>query len=348
MVIKVLIVDDSLVARSKLTQMINTQADLEVVGCAADPLKAREMINLLQPDVLTLDVDMPNMDGLDFLERLMRLHPMPVLMISSSTVTGTEIMQRAIKLGASDCLPKPKLVSSESINEYTNLLSEKIRSAFYSAIHKIKPVSRLPLLNNKTASQRKVILIGASTGGTEAIKDFLIQLPMDCPGILIVQHLPEGFTHSFAQRMDHLCKIKVSEATDDEQVLSGHAYIAPGHSHLLLVRRGGNYFCKLDQGPAVNRHRPSVDVLFSSAAQHAGAYAIGVILTGMGKDGAAGMLKMRESGSFNIAQDEASCIVFGMPRSALLVGAVHQMAALDQLASIALSQLRKPVAERPF
>lgn len=346
MPIKVLIVDDSVVARAKLTEMIQSQPDLEVVGCAADPIRARDMIKQLQPDVLTLDVDMPNMDGLDFLERLMRLHPMPVLMISSSTQSGTDITQCALKLGAADCLPKPRLVDAESISAYTDLLCGKIRLAFNTGSKIKKPASPLPPINHASASQGKVIVIGASTGGTEAIKEFLMQLPLDCPGVLIAQHLPEGFTHSFAQRMDNLCKIKVSEATDGEPVLPGHAYIAPGHSHLLLVRRAGAYFCKLDQGPAVNRHRPSVDVLFDSAALHAGAQALGVILTGMGKDGAAGMLKMREAGAFNVAQDEASCIVFGMPRAAMLLGAVHQMAPLDQLATLVLSQLRKPAVER--
>jgi len=342
MSIKVLIVDDSVVARAKLTEMIQSQPDLEVVGCAADPIRAREMIKQLQPDVLTLDVDMPKMDGLDFLERLMRLHPMPVLMISSLTQSGTDITQCALKLGAADCLPKPRLVDAESIALYTDLLCRKIRLAFHAGNKLIKPVSPLPPINNSSASQGKVIVIGASTGGTEAIKEFLMALPLDCPGVLIAQHLPEGFTHSFAQRMDNLCKIKVSEATDGEPVLPGHAYIAPGHSHLLLVRRDGAYFCKLDHGPAVNRHRPSVDVLFDSAALQAGAQALGVILTGMGKDGAAGMLKMRQAGAFNVAQDEESCIVFGMPRAAMLLGAVHQMVPLDQLATMVLGQLRKP------
>jgi len=326
--------------------MIKSQPDLEVVGCAADPIRARDMIKQLKPDVLTLDVDMPNMDGLDFLERLMRLHPMPVLMISSSTKSGTDITQCALKLGAADCLPKPRLVDAESISAYTELLCRKIRLAFNAGIKLKKPASPLPPINHSSASQGKVILIGASTGGTEAIKEFLMQLPLDCPGVLIAQHLPEGFTLSFAQRMDNLCKIKVLEATDGEPVLPGHAYIAPGHSHLLLVRRAGAYFCKLDQGPAVNRHRPSVDVLFDSAALHAGDQALGVILTGMGKDGAAGMLKMREAGAFNVAQDEASCIVFGMPRAAMLLGAVQQMAPLDQLATMVLDQLRKPVLVR--
>jgi two-component system chemotaxis response regulator CheB len=346
MPIKVLIVDDSVIARAKLTEMIQSQPDLVVVGCAADPIRAREMIKQLQPDVLTLDVNMPKMDGLDFLERLMRLHPMPVLMISSSTQSGTDITQSALKLGAADCLPKPRLVDAKSISDYTKLLCKKIRLAFHTS-NKLKvTASPLPLINHALASQGKVIVIGASTGGTEAIKEFLMQLPLDCPGVLIAQHLPEGFTHSFAQRMDNICQIKVSEATDGEPVLPGHAYIAPGHSHLLLAHHDGAYFCKLDQGPAVNRHRPSVDVLFTSAALQAGAQALGVILTGMGKDGAAGMLKMREAGAFNVAQDEASCIVFGMPRAAMLLGAVHQMAPLNQLAAMVLGQLRRPVLER--
>ena len=346
MSINVLIIDDSMVARAKLSEMIQSQADLAVVGCAADPIQARDMIKLLKPDVLTLDVDMPKMDGLDFLERLMRLHPMPVVMISSSIAKGAEIARRALDLGAFDCLPKPKLVDENSINAYTELLSSKIRSAFHAGVGSRKSGGPSLPLNQSKTSHDKVIVIGASTGGTEAIKEFLLQMPMDCPGVLIAQHLPEGFTHSFAQRMHSICEIMVTEATDGEQIFPGHAYIAPGHSHLRLVRRGEDYFCKLDQGPPVNRHRPSVDILFASAAEQAGANAFGVILTGMGKDGAAGLLKMREAGAFNVAQDEATCIVFGMPRAAMMLGAVHQMAALDRLPAIVLSQLRKSVSER--
>jgi two-component system chemotaxis response regulator CheB len=337
--IKVLIVDDSALIRGVMREIINSQPDMEVVGVAPDPLVARELIKQTNPDVLTLDVEMPKMDGLDFLERLMRLRPMPVVMVSSLTERGSEITMRALELGAVDFVTKPKMSIQSGMLEYADLIAEKIRIA---ARARIKPRTlsqaqdqaagvTLPSLRNPLTSSEKLIIIGASTGGTEAIKDFLIQLPPDCPGILITQHMPEGFTRSFANRLDKLCRISVKEAEGGERVLPGHAYLAPGHSHLLLVRSGANYMTKLDQGPPVNRHRPSVDVLFRSAAANAGKNAVGVILTGMGKDGAAGMLEMKEAGAYNLAQDEASCVVFGMPKEAIAIGATHDVAALHEL-----------------
>lgn len=344
MTIKVLIVDDSALIRSVMSEIVNSQPDMEVVGVAPDPLVARELIKRTNPDVLTLDVEMPKMDGLDFLEKLMRLRPMPVLMVSSLTERGSEITMRALELGAIDFVTKPKLSIQTGMREYAELISDKIRAASRA---RIRPRSVqqgpqapvLPALRSPLTSSEKLIIIGASTGGTEAIREFLMQMPSDCPGILIAQHMPEGFTSSFARRLDSLCRISVSEAVGGERVLPGHAYIAPGHSHLLLVRSGANYVTRIEQTPPVNRHRPSVDVLFRSAAEAAGKNAVGVILTGMGKDGAAGMLEMRAAGAHNFAQDEASCVVFGMPREAIALGAAHEVAPLTALPGMVLGHL---------
>jgi len=337
MKIKVLIVDDSALIRSVMKEIINSQPDMDVVGVAPDPLVARDLIKQTNPDVLTLDVEMPKMDGLEFLEKLMRLRPMPVVMVSSLTERGSDITMRALELGAVDFVTKPKLDIQSGMREYSDLIAEKIRTAARANIKPRTPAqnaaaaTRLESVRNAFSTSEKLIIIGASTGGTEAIKDFLIQLPPDSPGILITQHMPAGFTHSFANRLDKLCRISVKESEGDERVLPGHAYLAPGHSHLLLVRSGANYMTKLDQGPPVNRHRPSVDVLFSSAAVAAGKNAVGVILTGMGKDGAAGMLEMKKAGAYNLAQDEASCVVFGMPKEAIAVGATDEVAPLLEL-----------------
>lgn len=343
---KVLIVDDSALIRTLMTEIINSQPDMEVVGAAPDPLVARDLIKQRNPDVLTLDVEMPKMDGLDFLERLMRLRPMPVVMVSTLTERGSDITMRALELGAVDFVTKPKMSIQSGMLDNTELITEKIRTAARARIRPAAPRvastgtdGPLPLLRNPLTSSEKLIIIGASTGGTEAIKEFLLQMPSDCPGILITQHMPEGFTRSFAKRLDSLCKISVCEAAGGERVLPGHAYIAPGHSHLLLARSGANYVTQLDQGPPVNRHRPAVDVLFRSAAQCAGKNAVGVILTGMGKDGAQGMLEMKEAGAYNFAQDEASCVVFGMPREAVAVGAAHEVAGLSELPARVLNYL---------
>ncbi|MBC7413360.1 MAG: chemotaxis response regulator protein-glutamate methylesterase [Herminiimonas sp.] len=349
MKIKVLIVDDSALIRSVMKEIISSQPDMEVVGMAPDPIVARDLIKQTNPDVLTLDVEMPRMDGLDFLEKLMRLRPMPVLMVSSLTERGSEITLRALELGAVDFVTKPKISIESGMLDYTEMIADKIRAA---AKARIKPrqivaagdarsgvAGPLPPLRNPLTSSEKLIMIGASTGGTEAIKDFLMQMPSDCPGILITQHMPEGFTRSFAKRLDSLCKISVIESEGGERILPGHAYIAPGHSHLQLVRSGANYVTQIDTGPAVNRHRPSVDVLFHSAAAAAGKNAVGVILTGMGKDGAVGMLAMKNAGAHTFAQDEASCVVFGMPREAIAIGAADEVGALHALPGMVLGYL---------
>lgn len=343
MTIKVLIVDDSALIRSVMSEIVNSQPDMEVVATAPDPLVARELIKRHNPDVLTLDVEMPKMDGLDFLEKLMRLRPMPVLMVSSLTERGSEITMRALELGAVDFVTKPKISIQTGMREYTELIADKIRAAARARIKRMvpgaSPAPQLSALRSPLVSSEKLIIIGASTGGTEAIREFLMQMPSDCPGILIAQHMPEGFTSSFAKRLDSLCKISVTESQGNERVLPGHAYIAPGHSHLLLTRSGANYMTKIEQSPPVNRHRPSVDVLFRSVAEAAGKNAVGVILTGMGKDGAAGMLDMRNAGAHNFAQDEASCVVFGMPREAIALGAAHEVGSLQALPRMVLEHL---------
>lgn len=341
---KVLVIDDSALIRSLLTEIINSQPDMTVVGAAPDPLIARDMIKQTNPDVLTLDVEMPKMDGLDFLERLMRLRPMPVVMVSTLTERGSEITMRALELGATDFVTKPKMSITEGMREYTEVITDKIRAA---AQAKVSSIARAPIgntgtpqaLRNPLMSSEKLLIIGASTGGTEAIKAFLMQMPSDCPGILITQHMPAGFTKSFANRLNSLCQIAVAEAQGGERVLPGHAYIAPGDKHLLLARSGANYVTQLSDDAPVNRHKPSVDVLFDSAASYAGKNAIGVILTGMGKDGAAGMARMAKAGAYNFAQNEESCVVYGMPKEAVAHGGVHEVAHLNDLPKLVLGYL---------
>ena len=346
--IRVLVVDDSALIRKLLTDIVDGEPDMQVVGAAPDPLVAREMIRERDPDVLTLDVEMPRMDGLDFLEKLMRLRPMPVVMVSTLTEKGSEAALKALELGAVDFVAKPKVGISGGMLEYATEITEKIRAAAQARVRRRPPGAIAPRLSadavlpavaNRIASTEKLIIIGASTGGTEAIKDVLVQMPPDCPGILVTQHMPEAFTKSFAERLDKLSRIAVKEAAHGERVLPGHAYIAPGHSHLLLKRSGANYVTELSQAPPVNRHRPSVDVLFRSAANYAGSNAVGVILTGMGKDGAAGMLEMKNAGACTFAQDEATCVVFGMPKEAIALGGVDEVVPLHDIARHALASL---------
>ena len=353
MKIKVLVVDDSALIRNILKEIINEQPDMIVVGAAPDPLIAREMIRSLNPDVLTLDIEMPNMNGLSFLKRLMRVKPMPVVMLSSHTQEGSDIAFRALAMGAVDFVGKP-VAGETTDDDYAQLIVEKIRGA-YAARDKIQPLdinravdadAVLPMLRSVEATQSRVIVIGASTGGAEALKDILVAVPEDCPPILIAQHMPGTFTKLFAKRLDGLCKITVKEAEDNEPVLPGHAYVAPGGFHLRLERFGARgYGIKIGSDAAVNLHRPSVDVLFNSAAESAGADAIGVILTGMGKDGAQGLLAMRRQGAFTLAQDEASCIVFGMPKEAIDIGAAEMVAPLNLIARCIMSNLAGVGAE---
>ena len=340
--IKVLVIDDSALIRSVMKEIINRENDMECVGAAPDPLVAREMIKSLNPDMLTLDVEMPNMDGLDFLERLMRLRPMPVLMVSTLTELGSDITFRALELGAVDFIAKPKMDIARGMEEYADEITDKIRVVAQARVNKIAvlPVIEkkfsadiiLPSVARRFSSTEKLVAIGASTGGTEALREVLSKLPADSPGVLVAQHMPEHFTKSFADRLNTMCKISVKEAEHNERILPGHAYIAPGNSHLVIGRSGANYVVKLDQGPPVNRHRPSVDVLFRSAANIAGANAVGVILTGMGKDGVQGLLEMKQAGSHTIAQDEETCIVFGMPKEAIAAGGVCEILPLQNIA----------------
>lgn len=348
--ITVLCVDDSALIRQVMSEIINSQPDMQVVGTAPDPLIARDMIKALNPDVLTLDVEMPRMDGLDFLEKLMRLRPMPVVMVSSLTERGSEIAMRALGLGAVDFVTKPKIGMRDGLLHYADDIGDKIRAA---SCARLRPApARRPgaeaapaaageaPLAKPFVSTEKLIAIGASTGGTEAIREVLQPLPADCPGIMIAQHMPPGFTKSFAQRLDGMCRIHVKEAEHGERVLPGYAYIAPGGYHLALGRSGANYVAHLTQDDAVNRHRPSVDVLFDSVARNAGVNAIGVLLTGMGKDGAAGLLRMRNAGAHTFAQDEASCVVFGMPREAIELGGAAEVRPLNDMARSVLAHLR--------
>jgi two-component system chemotaxis response regulator CheB len=343
--IKVLIVDDSALVRRMLTEMLSSDPSIMVLGAAHDAYDAREKIKALNPDVLTLDVEMPRMDGLTFLRNLMRLRPMPVIMVSSLTDRGAEVTLDALSIGAFDYLSKPKIDLAATLGDYKDELIAKVKAAASARLRSpsASAAATADVVLAKRAPQRqlrtteRIIAIGASTGGTEAIKDVLIHLPPDTPGIVITQHIPKLFSGAFARRMDSVCQLSVCEAEDRQQVLRGHAYIAPGDKHLRLVRDGARYVCRLDEGPPVNRHKPSVDVLFRSVAQEAGRNAIGVILTGMGKDGAVGLKEMRDAGSRTIAQDEATSIVWGMPGEAVAVGAAADVLPLGEIYSRVLA-----------
>jgi two-component system chemotaxis response regulator CheB len=340
---KVLIVDDSALMRQLLTNILSSDPELVVVGTAGDPFIAREKIIALKPDVLTLDIEMPRMDGLTFLEKLMRGHPMPVIMISSLTSKGADTTLRALSLGAIDYISKPKLDVSNGTIEQADEIIARVKAAARarvrcSCVTTIPPVA----LAGKTyqfSATHKVVAIGASTGGTEALKELLSPLPADFPGIVIVQHMPETFTHQFAARLDSLCKIRVKEAQDGDRILPGHALLSPGGHHMAVVRRGMEYAVHVYRGEVVNRHMPSVDVLFSSCAHSLGRNVIGVMLTGMGGDGSRGMLEMKQADAFNIAQDESTSVVFGMPREAIRIGAVDQVLPLNQIPGILLQRL---------
>ena len=344
--IRILVVDDSALMREILQEILSRDPELEVVGTASDPFQAREKILRLNPDVLTLDVEMPRMDGLSFLEKLMRAHPMPVVMVSSLTEKGCETAVRALELGAIDCVAKPHLDVRAGTMEQADEIVGKVKAAARAQLHRRSraaaaasqasvsgaPATR-PALFNAT---NKVAAIGASTGGTEALVQVLTSLPADAPGMVIVQHMPAGFTRAFAQRLDSLCRIRVKEAQDGDPVLTGHALIAPGSFQMVLVRSGATSHVRVFPGEPVNHHRPSVDVLFDSCADQLGANAVGVIMTGMGADGARGLLAMREAGAHTIAQNEATCVVFGMPGEAIALGAAEEIKPLNEIASALL------------
>ena len=370
---RVVVVDDSALVRGLLAEIINRQPDMECVGAASDPLVAREMIRNLNPDVITLDVEMPRMDGIDFLSKLMRLRPMPVVMVSTLTERGAEVTLRALELGAIDFVAKPKIGVADGLRQLAEDITDKVRTAALAQVRRLPPAAVAPVgsspggsivstatpgaqttgahLPRQAApvaalgrlSTEKIIFIGASTGGTEATKAVLMNLPADCPAVVITQHMPPGFTKSYAARLDSLCRIRVKEAVDGDRILPGHAYIAPGGFHLSVERSGANYVARVRDGEPVNRHKPSVEVLFDSAAAVVGPNALGVMLTGMGADGARAMKTMRDAGSWNVCQDEATCVVFGMPREAIAHGAAHEVLPLQRIAPTLLDHLKRTV-----
>lgn len=349
--IKVLIVDDSALIRALLKEIINQADDMEVVAVASDPMIARDKIRALQPDVITLDIEMPNMDGLEFLEKLMRLHPLPVIMVSTHTSEGSAPTLRALELGAVDFIAKPKVDIQNKLEAYAQLITDKIRIAAQANVNPLhatsnnktaQPIKKIDLkIKQKTQNNHKLIVIGASTGGTGAIKEILIKMPFDCPPILVVQHMPEGFTKSYAARLDSLCNIVVNEAVHGQIIEPGHAYLAPGGSHFSIIGLSKNYVCQISNDEALNYHRPSVDVLFNSVAALVKNNAIGIILTGMGKDGAAGLKLLHDQGCKTYAQDKASCVVFGMPKEAIERGATDEVLPLDEIAERILDMISK-------
>jgi len=347
--IRVLVVDDSALVRSLLRQIIDRQSDMVCIGTASDPLIARNMIRELDPDVVTLDVEMPRMDGLEFLRRLMRLRPTPVIMISTLTEHGAEAALRALELGAVDYVAKPRADVAGGFNAIAALIVEKLRVAAGARVS--RSVADNPMAASTTAvrpavaatkmtASSKLIAIGASTGGTEAIREILVRLPADFPAIVITQHMPAGFTTTFAARLDSLCAIRVKEASHGETILRGHAYIAPGGLQFYVKPSARGYVACVEDAPPVNRHKPSVEVLFQSIARVAGpSSAIGIMLTGMGDDGARAMLEMKQAGAYNFVQDEASCVVFGMPREAILAGAADEVLPLADIAEALIAHV---------
>ena len=352
--ITVLIVDDSALVRKLLTELLNSDPEIEVVGTAIDPFQARDKIKELNPDMLTLDVEMPRMDGVTFLKNLMRLHPKPVVMISTLTEQGAQVTLDALEYGAVDFVTKPKLDLSNTMADYAQEIIAKVKTAAKVNVHALAHEPPPQVVEKLTAdavlpankkipkhlkTTEKIIAIGASTGGTEAIKEVLKRLPADSPGVVIAQHIPAAFSGPFAMRVNSICAMEVCEARDGQQILPGHVYIAPGDKHLMIERSGARFYCVLNDGPPVSRHKPSVDVLFRSVAQNVGANAIGVMLTGMGDDGANGMLEMKEAGARNLVQDEKTSVVWGMPGVAVKLGAAELQVPLTKIANKVLDLL---------
>ncbi len=343
--IRVLIVDDSAVVRQALTDILTSDPQIEILATASDPFIAAQKIREVVPDVITLDVEMPRMDGITFLQKIMSQHPVPVVMCSSLTEKGSETALKALEYGAVEIIQKPKLGVKQFLDESKVIICDTVKAAAQARVKRITPGTRQvapkltadavlsrPTGNAMIQTTEKVVMVGASTGGTEALKVFLEAMPLDAPGIVIVQHMPEHFTRSFAARLDKICRISVKEAENNDTVVRGRALIAPGNAHALLKRSGARYFVEIKEGPLVSRHRPSVDVLFRSAARYAGKNAVGVIMTGMGDDGAKGLLEMKEAGAVTIAQDEQSCVVYGMPKEAVKLGAADRVLSLEQIA----------------
>lgn len=354
--IKVLIVDDSALVRQTLAEIISSDPELEVIGVASDPYFAAKKIADEVPDVITLDVEMPRMDGLTFLRKIMSQHPIPVLIISSLTDRATDMGLRALEYGAVDIITKPQVGTKAFIEESSIRICDAVKAVATSRVRRRKILDTPPVVQPKFSADavisisknapmsitttEKVIAVGASTGGTEALVELLRNMPVDCPGIVIVQHMPEKFTTSFANRLDQICKINVKEAQNNDTVLPGQALIAPGNYHTLLKRSGARYYVEVIEGELVNRHRPSVDVLFRSTAKFAGANALGIIMTGMGDDGAKGLLEMKQAGAYTFAQDEKSCIVFGMPREAIKLGAADEVLPLTEIAPAVIKRAK--------
>ena len=343
MTVRLLIVDDSAVVRQTLERELGSDPEIEIVGTATDPYVARDKIVALKPDVITLDIEMPRMDGLSFLRKLMKYYPIPVVIVSSLAGKGSQIAVDAVEAGAVEVMCKPG--AAYSIGEVAIELRSKVKAAarvnMERLLGQLKSQPQAPVTTKAlSATTNKVIVLGASTGGTRAIEHLLREFPQNAPGTVIVQHMPAGFTLSFSQRLNECCAVEVKEAQHGDRVLPGRVLIAPGSAHMLIKRSGASYHVELDEGPLVNRHRPSVDVLFHSAAKHVGANAIGVMLTGMGADGAKGMLAMKEAGAYNIAQDEASSVVFGMPKAAIDVGAVSQVTGLHEISRTIFDRLK--------
>ena len=348
--IKVLIVDDSALVRQALSEILSSDPQIEVVGLASDPFVAAARMKECVPDVITLDVEMPRMDGITFLQKIMSQHPIPVVMCSTLTELGSETALKALEYGAVEIIVKPKLGTKQFIEESCIRICDAVKAAAQvrapkmRAMREVAPKYTADVIMEKPSSKamiqttEKVVVVGASTGGTEALKLFLEMLPEDTPGIVIVQHMPENFTAAFAKRLDATCRVTVKEASDNDTVVRGRALIAPGNHHLLLKRSGARYYVEVKDGPLVSRHRPSVDVLFRSAARYAGKNAVAAIMTGMGDDGAHGMKEMFDAGSYTIAQDEATCVVYGMPNEAVKMGGVHKIMPLQQIAGEILRQ----------
>jgi two-component system chemotaxis response regulator CheB len=343
--IKVLIVDDSAVVRQTLEEVLSSDPQIEVMATAADPYYAAEKMKHELPDVITLDVEMPRMDGITFLQKIMSQHPVPVVMCSSLTGSRSETALKALEYGAVEIITKPRMGAKKFLEESRIIICDTVKAASVArkkriAVKKLTASPKLtadavlakPKSNAMIQTTEKIIVIGASTGGTEALRSFLEVLPHDTPGIVIVQHMPENFTSAFAKRLDGICQVTVKEASDNDTVIRGQALIAPGNKHTLLKRSGARYYVEVKDGPLVSRHRPSVDVVFRSAARYGGKNVVGVIMTGMGDDGARGMSEMKDAGAYNIAQDEASCIVFGMPQEAIKKGGVNKVMGLDKIA----------------
>jgi two-component system chemotaxis response regulator CheB len=338
--LRVLIVDDSAVVRQTLSEVLSSDPEIEIMATAADPFIAAERISEEVPDVMLLDVEMPRMDGITFLQKIMSQRPIPVVICSSLSGNGSETTLRALEYGAVDIVTKPKLGTQEFLRESREILCQSVKAASQARIRAFRPVERALTADAVLArgskamveTTERVVLIGASTGGTEALREVLQTLPPDSPGIVIVQHMPEKFTTAFARRLDSLCAISVKEADSGDAILRGQALIAPGNRHLLVKRSGARYFVEVRDGPLVCRHRPSVDVMFRSGARYAGRNALGVLMTGMGNDGARGLLELREAGAHTIAQDEASCVVFGMPNEAIKLGAAQRVLPLGAIA----------------